>query len=94
MRARLLGMSARTLRRHLQDEGHSYQTLARDFRADLAREYLASTNMTAKEVAYFLGFDDVHYFRQAFKSWTGQTVNEYRLSASSRNDVPDDDEQR
>lgn len=84
--ARLLGMSARSLRRHLHDEGHSYQSLSRDFKADLAREYLASTNMTAKEVAYFLGFEDVHYFRQAFKAWTGQTVNEYRLSVSQQKD--------
>ena len=82
--ARQLGMSARTLRRRLQEEGHNYQVLARTFRADLAREYLSSTSMSAKEIAYLLGFEDVHYFRQAFKLWTDQTVNQYRASIADR----------
>lgn len=76
--AQKLGLSSRTLRRRLNDEGHSYQSLVRDFRADLAREYLLSTRMSAKEIGYLLGFDDVHSFRRAFKLWTGQTPGEYR----------------
>jgi AraC-like DNA-binding protein len=76
--ARKLGLSSRTLRRRLNEEGHNYQSLVRDFRADLAREYLISTRMAAKEVAYRLGFDDVHSFRRAFKNWTGMTPGEYR----------------
>lgn len=79
--AQMLGLSSRTLRRRLYDEGHSYQSLVRDFRADLAREYLLSTRMSAKEIGYLLGFDDVHSFRRAFKLWTGQTPSEFRANA-------------
>jgi AraC-like DNA-binding protein len=79
-----LGMSARTLRRRLALEGHAYQDIVREFRVDLAREYLLSTDMSAKEVGYLLGFNDVHSFRRALKLWTGLTVKEYR--AMARND--------
>lgn len=74
-----LGMSARTLRRHLADESISYQKLVADFRRDMACEYLLVPNMATKEVAFLLGFKDVNAFRRAFKCWTGQTVQEYCL---------------
>ena len=77
-------MSSRTLRRQLQNEGHSYQSLVRDFRADLAREFLLSTSMPAKEIAYLLGFDDVHSFRRAFKTWTGLTPGEFRTERQEK----------
>ena len=73
-----LNISPRTLRRHLQDEGFSYQQLLNEFRADMAAEYLQSVSMTAKEIAYLLGFKDTNSFRRAFKLWTGKTVQEYR----------------
>ena len=71
-------MSARTLRRHLQEEGASYQKLVGEFRADLAQEYLRSSSISTKEVAFLLGYNDTNAFRRAFKEWTGTTVQEYR----------------
>jgi AraC-like DNA-binding protein len=79
--ARRLGMSSRTLRRRLHDEGQSFQSLLRDFRVDLAREYLNTTEMAPKQIAFLLGFDDVQAFRRAFKGWTGSTPKEYRSDA-------------
>ena len=76
--ARLLGMSPRTLRRRLQDEGRSYQKLVDEFRGQLAKEYLRSTQMSPKQIAFHVGFNDISAFRRAFKSWTGQSVGEYR----------------
>lgn len=81
--AMLMGFSSRTLRRHLHDEGTSYQKLVDDFRADLAREYLRAGRMMPKEVAYLLGFQDQSAFRRAFKLWTGQTPGEWRAQARS-----------
>ena len=78
--ATLLGLSARTLRRHLQDEDTSYQKLVDEFRAELAREYLRSGRMMPKEVAYLLGFADQSAFRRAFKLWTGQTPGQWRAA--------------
>lgn len=76
-----LGVSARTLRRHLLEEGTSYQKLVDYFRSDLARTYLKSTGMTPKEIGFLLGFNDPSAFRRAFKLWTGKTINEFRRNA-------------
>lgn len=76
--AHVLKISSRTLSRHLSDEGLTYQQLVNEFRADLAKEYLQSMSMTSKEISYLLGFDDSNSFYRAFKSWTGQTVQEYK----------------
>lgn len=79
--AQALGLSSRTLRRHLQDEGASYRQLVEDFRKDLACEYLRSTRMTTKEVAFLLGYADPATFRRAFRVWTGQTPGDFRNAA-------------
>jgi AraC-like DNA-binding protein len=73
-----LGMSARTLRRHLHDEGTSYKQLINEFRMELAKEYVATSRLQAKEVAHLLGFKDTNAFRRAFKAWTGLRIHEYR----------------
>lgn len=71
-----LKVSSRTLRRHLQAEGYTYQQVTNEFRAKKAKEFLSSA-LAAKEVSYRLGFSEPNSFRRAFKLWTGQTVSEY-----------------
>ena len=80
--AEMMNMSSRTLRRHLQAEGTSFQRVLDEFRLDLARSYLQESTMPAKEVAYLLGFSDVDCFRRAFKTWTGQTIQDFRQAHS------------
>ena len=72
-----LGMSASTLYRKLDDLGQSYQAIKNGFRFDLAREYLRSGHMPAKQIAYLLGFNSPSTFSRAFKSWSGQTVGQF-----------------
>ena len=79
-----LNISPRTLRRHLQDEGFSYQQLLNEFRIDMAKEYLRSVSITTKEIAYLLGFKDTNSFRRWFKSWSGKTVQEYRTEPKDK----------
>lgn len=81
--AEKLGMSARTLRRQLSEQGHSYHRLVTDFRIELASEYLRASTLSAKEIGYQLGFVSSSAFRRAFKSWTGQTISEYRLAVGA-----------
>ncbi len=76
-----LGLSERTLRRRLQEEGYTYRDLVLGFRVELAKEYLGHSQLTAKETAYLLGFKDSNAFRRAFKLWTGQTIHEFREHA-------------
>ena len=75
--ARFLGMSARTLRRHLAQEGSSFQRIADDVRLDLAASYLREERRPIKEVGLELGFGSVSAFRRAFKSWTGMTIQQF-----------------
>ena len=72
-----LHMSARSLRRSLQNERTSFQQVLDEFRKDLAQEYLGAGMMQTKEVAHLLGYSQVDAFRRAFKAWTGQTVGEF-----------------
>ena len=72
-----LGMSARSLRRHLSRQNTSYHMLADDIRLELASEYLRAEHLSAKEVGYLVGFRSVTAFRRAFKAWTGATVQQF-----------------
>jgi AraC-like DNA-binding protein len=68
--AQTLAISARTLRRHLEQEGTSLRTLVDDVRRERADELLAA-GTPAKEVAFALGFSEPSAFSRAYKRWTG-----------------------
>ncbi len=61
------GLSQRTLRRRLDEEGTSYRKLIDEVRLELARTYLTSTALPVGEIAALLGYDDAANFRRAFK---------------------------
>src|SRR5690606_31337430 len=69
--AKRLALSPRTLGRHLQAEGTSFQDQLAALRCELAREYLESQRLSVAEVAYMLGFSEPSGFIRAFKRWTG-----------------------
>jgi AraC-like DNA-binding protein len=71
--ARQLGVSPRSLQRHLRDLGYSYNALADEVRAATARLYLEQPDIAIAEVGYLLGFADQSTFNRAFKRWTGDT---------------------
>jgi AraC-like DNA-binding protein len=79
--ARELGMSARSLQRHLNELGSSFNELADEVREATARLYLAQPDMALAEVGYLLGFADQSAFNRAFKRWTGVTPKQARLHA-------------
>lgn len=45
---------------------------------DETKKLLYSSNMSGKEIAYELGFDDPAYFSRFFKKYTGITLKEFR----------------
>ena len=76
-----LGLSSRTLRRRLADEGLSYQELVDELRAELALRYLADPAISVTEVAFLLGFSDGAAFSKAFRRWTGESPSTVRKRA-------------
>ncbi|MGB6055137.1 MAG: helix-turn-helix transcriptional regulator [Burkholderiaceae bacterium] len=80
--ARQLHMTGRTLRRKLQAQGVSYQSILTDVRRQLALGYLRKTRMSVEDIAAALGFSDAANFRHAFKKWTGRTPGEYRSTSA------------
>jgi AraC-like DNA-binding protein len=76
--ARELGMSERSLRRHLATEGTSYRDVLRSTLETSAGRLLRDPARTIKQTAVALGFANAAAFSNAFKRWTGMTPGEYR----------------
>ena len=76
--ARRLGVSSRTLQRRLRGEGTSFKEMVDATRESLALHYLRSTQLTATEIAFLLGFDEATSFFRAFQRWTGTTPETLR----------------
>lgn len=86
--ARVMGTSARTLQRRLEELGFSFQALADEVRDATARLYLEQPDIAIAEVAFLLGFADASTFTRAFKRWTGETPARWRAQAASRRAPP------
>lgn len=69
--AKRLGTSARTLRRHLAEEGTTLRAILDDVRRTRADELLAQ-GLAVKAVASELGFSEASAFSRAYKRWTGR----------------------
>ncbi|MDD9941603.1 MAG: AraC family transcriptional regulator ligand-binding domain-containing protein [Myxococcales bacterium] len=78
--ARRLGLSVRSLRRRLEEEGTSYRDLIQDRRYDASCMMLRNPQMTFQEIGYALGFADCTAFHRAFKRWSDLTPAEYRAA--------------
>lgn len=79
--ARKLALSPRTLQRHVEAEGTSYQLLLSETREALARHYLTQTELPPAEIAFLLGFTEPTSFYRAFRTWTGTTPERLRYAA-------------
>lgn len=72
-----LGMSGRTLRRKLAEEGTTYQHELDIVRQKLAEHYFRRGGESITELALLLGFADSSAFAKAFRRWTGLAPTEY-----------------
>ena len=77
-----LHMTERTLRRKLDAEGTSYQSLLTDVRRSLAIDYLRDTELSNDDIAAALGFSESASFRHAFRRWTSKSPSEFRQRAA------------
>jgi AraC-like DNA-binding protein len=75
--AKTLGMSARTLRRQLDQHGTTFRDIVDELRRTRADELIAS-GMAVKEVAFALGFSEPSAFSRAYKRWSGRSATAIR----------------
>jgi AraC-like DNA-binding protein len=80
--ARDLGLSTRSLRRRLAEEGVSFRGLVQAALLDSAIQMLSLARRPVDEVASTLGFTDVSSFQRAFKRWKGVTPSQYLASVA------------
>lgn len=78
-----LHVSPQTLRRHLREEGSSFQELKDHLRRDLAIYHLGRDELSIQAIAEQLGFSEPSAFHRAFKKWTGLTPGAYRAHRDS-----------
>ena len=76
--ARDLKMSPQTLRRRLQEEGKTFQSILDELRMYVAVKYLRDTALTIEDIADAVGFSDGASFRHAFHRWTQSSPQEFR----------------
>lgn len=76
-----LGMSSRTLRRRLDEEGSHFRQLLDEVRQALAEELLATGGLTLEEIAERLGYGEVSNFIHAFKRWKGVAPRRFQRGA-------------
>ncbi len=69
--AKRLGISARTLRRHLQHNRQTLRGIVDEVRRERADQLLES-GVAVKEIAFALGFSEPSAFSRAYKRWTGR----------------------
>ncbi|HBX57685.1 AraC family transcriptional regulator [Pseudomonas sp. UBA2684] len=78
--AEKFNITVRTLQRHLQQAGTSYQQILDELRQELAEHYLLRSDLAIQDIASYLGFTESRSFHRSFKGWTGQTPGEFRES--------------
>jgi AraC-like DNA-binding protein len=76
--ARALGMSGRTLRRRLAEEGVSFQQLLDECRMRLAAfEFRVRRDVSIAQTALRLGYSEHSTFTRAFSRWSGMPPRSY-----------------
>jgi len=75
-------MSPTTLRRRLEAELATYQSIKDAVRRDAAIHYLCSTDFSVVDIAALVGFQESSAFRRAFKAWSGVQPGAYRRRAA------------
>jgi len=76
-------VSARTLIRHLREEGVTYQQLLDGVREELACWLLVQTPLSVEAIAERLGYQDTSNFSRTFRRWLGVTPREFRGATDS-----------
>ncbi|HEY4472999.1 MAG TPA: AraC family transcriptional regulator ligand-binding domain-containing protein [Stellaceae bacterium] len=81
--AEQLGMSERSLRRRLLEEGTNFAEVLDRLRNRLALRYLDDEHVSLKQIGWLLGYSELGAFNHAFKRWTGTSPGQMRRRRAS-----------
>jgi AraC-like DNA-binding protein len=73
-----LDLSARSLQRHLNTLGRSYQSVLDEVRQHAAEKLLRDGSISLTQIAFLLGYTEQSTFHNAFRRWTGASPGAYR----------------
>ncbi|MGF6381663.1 AraC-like DNA-binding protein [Paraburkholderia atlantica] len=82
-----LHVAEATMRRHLKQEGHTYQSIKDALRRDIAIAELQRTQRTIADIANAVGFAEPSAFHRAFRKWTGMRPTDYRPARATGLDL-------
>jgi AraC-like DNA-binding protein len=82
--AKRLGVSPRSLQRHLTEEGTTFSVELDALREEMARTLLRDRRHAVCEVAFLLGYSEPSSFFRAFRRWERMSPVEYRRTAGHR----------
>ena len=74
-----LGISCRQLQRRLQKDNTHLSSMIEQIRKSLAVSYLTQTDHKLLYISTILGYSEQSAFQRAFKRWSGQTPQAFRL---------------
>ncbi|MEM0962947.1 MAG: helix-turn-helix domain-containing protein [Bacteroidota bacterium] len=79
-----LGLSSRSLQRHLAAEDTSFRAVLDEHRRDAACRHLQATSRSIGEIAADVGYRDQAVFSRAFQRWMGTTPSAWRKANTPR----------
>jgi AraC-like DNA-binding protein len=86
--AEQLGMSVRSLRRRLAEEGTSFAKVLDRLRNRLALRYLEDDHASLKQIAWLLGYSESGAFNHAFQRWFGTSPRGARKRPPAVGELP------
>lgn len=81
--SRSLGISERTLRRRLKEEGTTLRSVLSNAQRDAAKNLLEHGHASLTEIALRVGFSDSSAFAHAARRWFGHSAGDLRRKRSS-----------
>ena len=75
-----LGMSLRSLQRHLKERGTNYRKILVKVKREVACDRLRGSTETVLAIGKALGFSDSSNFSRAFRRWEGCSPSHYRCN--------------
>lgn len=80
----VFGISERTLRRRLKENGNNLQQLLNEARFELAQQLLENTKLPVSEIAAALQYADPNVFSRAFRNWAKLSPTQWRRRIQAR----------